>query len=239
MSELKTLTSKISTAPSASAGSRGSSATNRAPRAERPAAMFDSFFFAGFEATTGFNRHRQWIDQVAATQHDLFADMDYRLLRRAGLLAAREAIRWPLVDQWGRLDFSSVRPFLDASRRHGVRVIWDLFHYGYPPELDPFSGEFVKRFAAYCYAAAKFIGKESEGPYYFTPVNEPSFLSWAGGAAARFAPHCTGRSYELKVALIRAAIAGINAIRAVLPDARIVNADPLCRVAAPVDHVDP
>lgn len=198
--------------------------------------LFGSFFFAGFEGTATYNVRREWIDQIAATQHDRHADGDYRRLREAGLLAAREAIRWPLVDHRGKLDFSSARPFIDASRRHGIQVIWDLFHYGYPADLDPFSDEFVKRFAEYCYGAAKLIGAHADGTCYFTPVNEPSFLSWAGGTVGRFAPHCEGRGPELKIALIRAAIAGIDAIRAVLPDARMVNADPLCRVVPPATH---
>ncbi len=216
-------------------------ASRRATRLahEKHGPLFDSFFFAGFEAATGFNRRRERIDQIEATQHDRHADADYRRLREAGLLAAREAMRWPLIDQRGRLDFSSVRPFVEAGRRHGIRIVWDLFHYGYPVDLDPFSEEFVHRFAAYCHAAAQFVGADGEGPHYFTPVNEPSFLSWAGGTVGRFAPHCTDRGPELKVALIRAAIAGIDAIRRVLPDARMINADPLCRVVPPRDHLDP
>ncbi len=118
-------------------------------------------------------------------------------------------------------------------------MIWDLFHYGYPADLDPFTDEFTKRFAEYCYAAARFVSTGSEGPYYFTPVNEPSFFAWAGGEVGRFAPHCYGRGPELKLALARAAIAGINAIRTVLPAARMVNVDPICRVVAPADHFDP
>lgn len=205
-----------------------------------PGPLFESFFFAGFECTATTNVNRRWIDQIAATEHDRQADDDYRRLREAGLLAAREGIRWPLVDRRGKLDFSSVRPFIEAARRHGITVVWDLFHYGYPQDLDPFSDEFVKRFADYCHAAAQLIGAHSEDRVcYFTPVNEPSFLSWAGGTVGRFAPHLKDRGTELKIALIRAAIAGIDAIRAVLPDARIVNADPLCRVVPPLDHVDP
>lgn len=201
--------------------------------------MFRSFFLAGFEGTATSNQHRQWIDQIAATEHDRHVDEDYRRLSETGLLAARESIRWPLVDQKGRHDFSSVRPFLEASRRHGVEVIWDLFHYGYPSDLDPFQDEFVKRFADYCYAVARFFSAHQDGPYYFTPVNEPSFFAWAGGEVGRFAPHCFGRGPELKIALVRTAIAGINAIRAVLPEARIVNVDPVCRVVRPADHFDP
>ncbi len=200
--------------------------------------MFNSFFFAGFEAATTYNVRREWIDQIAATEHDRQVDGDYRRLREAGLLTAREAIRWPLVDRGGELDFSSVRPFLEASRRQGIQVIWDLFHYGYPQDLDPFSDEFVLRFAAYCGAAAELVAdyRDGAGPVYFTPVNEPSFLAWAGGEAERFSPHVTGRGPELKVALVRAAIAGIDAIRAVMPDARMVNVDPVCRVVPPHSH---
>ena len=41
----------------------------------------------------------------------------------------------------------------------------------------------------------------------------------------------TDRHHEFKVALVRAAIAGIDAILDKVPDARFLNADPLCRVA--------
>ena len=195
--------------------------------------MFRSFFFAGFECATGYNALGEWIDQVAATHHDKHADEDYRHLAEVGIYAAREAIRWPLVDRGGRCDFRSVKPFVNASRKYGIDVIWDLFHYGYPEDIDLFSDEFPKRFADYCHAAAKYICAHQESTCYFTPVNEPSFFAWAAGHVGRFAPHCTNRGFELKVALARAAIAGIDAIRAAVPDARIVNVDPLCHVAVP------
>jgi beta-glucosidase/6-phospho-beta-glucosidase/beta-galactosidase len=209
-------------------------ANSNRPRSDK-FPLFESFFFAGFEGTMAINVHGQWIDQITATAHDRHADEDYRRLREVGLFAARDSIRWPRVDQRGRCDFSSARPLVEASRRHGIAVIWDLFHYGYPSDLDPFTDEFVKRFAGYCYEAALFIRAHQDGPYYFTPVNEPSFLAWAGGEVARFAPHRRGIGPELKVALVRAAIAGINAIHAAVPNARIVNVDPICRVVAPRD----
>jgi hypothetical protein len=200
--------------------------------------MFRSFFFAGFEGATGYNQRGEWIDQIAATHHDRHADADYRRLRDVGILAAREAIRWPLVDQRGHYDFSSVRPFVDASSKYGVDVIWDLFHYGFPDDLDIFSDAFTDRFAQYCRAAAKFVCSHQEGPCYFTPVNEPSYFAWAAGDAGMFAPHEKDRGPELKIALIRAAIAGINAIREVVPSARIVNVDPLCHIVPPHGRVD-
>lgn len=195
--------------------------------------MFRSFFLAGFECATGFNSSGDWIDQVSATHHDKHADEDYRRLHEVGIEAAREAVRWPVVDQGGRYDFSSVDPFLQASRKYGVDVIWDLFHYGYPRDLDVFSDAFTRRFADYCYAAAKYLSPRSERICYFTPVNEPSYFAWAAGDVGRFAPHCRGRSKDLKIQLVRAALAGIDAIRAVLPDSRIVNVDPICRMVPP------
>ena len=182
--------------------------------------------------------HGEWLDQVAATHHDKHANEDYARLREVGIYAAREAFRWPLVDKRGSYDFSSVKPFVEASRRNEIEVIWDLFHYGYPEDIDLFSEEFPKRFADYCYAAARYICSQHFGTCYFTPVNEPSFFAWAGGEVGKFAPHCKGRGHELKIALARAGIAGINAIRAAVPSARIVNVDPLCHVVPPHDRMD-
>ena len=192
--------------------------------------MFRSFYLAGFECATGYNMHGEWIDQIAATEHDLHCDADYARLAEVGIHAVREAIRWPLVDRGGRYDFSSVEPFIAAARRHEFDVIWDLFHYGYPDDLDVFSEEFAVRFAAYCHAAAVFIRDHMEGVCYFTPINEPSFFAWAAGEVGRFAPHAQRRGAELKRALVRAVLRGIDAIRAACPAARIVNIDPICRV---------
>ena len=84
-------------------------------------AMFRSFFLAGFEGSTGYNRHGQWFDQVVATGHDKTVEQDYRDLAALGIRAARESVRWPLVDlrPWP-YDFSSRRPFVarGAAHRH-------------------------------------------------------------------------------------------------------------------------
>jgi hypothetical protein len=199
--------------------------------------MFRSFFLAGFEGSTGYNRHGQWFDQVVATGHHETVDSDYRDLSALGIHAARETVRWPLVDLGGgRYDFSSVEPFAKAARAHDVEVIWDLFHYGFPQGLDLLSEEFPRRFADYCHAVGRYIADRTDGTCWFTPVNEPSFMAYAGGEAGLFAPHLTGRGWDLKVALCRAAIAGIDALRDAAPGCRIVNVDPLCRVAVSPDR---
>lgn len=195
--------------------------------------MFRSFWMAGFECSTGSNCNREWIDQIAATQHDLHAEEDFAACRKLGLLTAREGIRWPLVDRGLRYDYRSFLPRLSAAQANGIQLIYDLFHYGYPRSIEILSDEFVERFADYCYETARFLKSEADGPYFFTPVNEPSYFAWAAGEAGLFYPHQTGQGYELKVQVARAAIQGIDAIRSVLPGARMVNADPLCRVIAP------
>jgi hypothetical protein len=197
--------------------------------------LFPSPFLAGFECSTPINSHGERIDQIEATQHERFVEYDYALLRRHGLRAVREGVRWHRVDRGGRYDMQSLQPFVEAARRSDLVPIWDLFHYGYPDGLDPFSAEFVTRFADYCYAVARYLDRRMGGTPFFTPVNEISYFAWAAGDRGAFAPHATGRCFELKVNLVRAALAGIEAIWSVNPRARIVNADPLCRVVAPWD----
>lgn len=194
---------------------------------------FESFFMAGFECATGWNAQRRWIDQIAATQHDRFLADDYRMLREAGIRTVREGARWPVIDRKGRLDLTSVEQVVEAANRRRIELVLDLFHYGFPEDLDIFSEEFCARFEGYCGAVARVVNRDADVPVHFTPVNEPSYFAWAAGEAARFAPYRTERAYEMKVALCRAAIRGIEAIWRELPEARIVNVDPICRVVAP------
>jgi beta-glucosidase/6-phospho-beta-glucosidase/beta-galactosidase len=198
--------------------------------------MFKSFFLGGFECATGYNREGTWIDLIADTAHHLHADDDYRRIRDVGIRAVRDAIRWPLVDHGGgRFDFSSVAPVVAAARKNDIDVVWDLFHYGYPSGVDLLSDSFIDRFAAYCAACARFLRRRSDQPLWFTPVNEPSYFAWAAGEAGHFAPYLTDNCRALKMALVRAALRGIDAIRAEVPDARFLHADPICRVVPPSD----
>jgi len=127
---------------------------------------------------------------------------------------------------------------VEAARRNKVDIIWDLFHYGYPRNIDLWGEEFPKRFADYCYVVGRYIARRTEGACLFTPLNEPSFMAYAGGEKALFAPYGERRGWQLKVALVRAAIAGINALWAACPAARMVNVDPLCHVACPPNRPD-
>jgi hypothetical protein len=192
--------------------------------------MFKSFYMAGFECATGRNVHRDPFDQIVATRHDVDADADYARLAAIGIHSAREGARWSLIDRGPSFDFDPLAPFIQAARRHELELVWDLFHYGYPEDLDPFDDAFAHRLARYAAAVARHVTRELPGPHYFTPINEPSYFAWAAGEVGRFAPHATGRGHELKVALVRAHIAAVQAIRAACPRAHIVTVDPLCHV---------
>lgn len=89
------------------------------------------------------------MDLIAMTQHDAQASADYDLCRSVGIRAVREAVRWPFVDRGGALDLEGVRQLARLGREAGLTQIWDLMHYGYPDDLNPFSDDFLNRFVAY------------------------------------------------------------------------------------------
>lgn len=207
--------------------------------AKRPG-IFATFFLSGFECSTFLWKDRRRRDLVAETQHREHAMEDYRLLQQLGIAVAREGIPWPMADRGGDYDFSLLEPVIEAMRHARITPIWDLCHYGYPDDLDPFSERFTQRFANYCRAAAAHVSSRLPGPYYFTPINEITFFSFCGGEWGWVAPYCTTREdrERLREALCKAAIAGVKAIREVLPESRMIHVDPLVQVIAPPDRPD-
>jgi beta-glucosidase/6-phospho-beta-glucosidase/beta-galactosidase len=133
-----------------------------------------------------------------------------------------------------------VDSIIEAMNRCQVLPLWDLCHYGYPEDADPFSDHFAERFARYCRAAAEYVGPRVHGPHFFTPINEITFFAFCGGEWGWVAPYLLGKEnrFRLRLALCRAAIAGVRAIREVLPEARMVQIDPLVQVVAPEDRPD-
>jgi hypothetical protein len=101
--------------------------------------LFDSFFLGGFECSTHRLLKGRRLDLIASTKHDKFASLDYARLRKVGIRAARDGIRWHLIEKSaGSYDFSSALPMLRAARETGLQVIWDIFHYGWPEHINIF-----------------------------------------------------------------------------------------------------
>jgi len=203
--------------------------------------IFPTFFLSGFECSTFVWHEGGRRDLCEETQHLSHSDEDYRMLRSLGIAVAREGIPWPLVDKGGTYDFSYIDPFLAAQRRYGIQPIWDLCHYGYPDDVDPYGDAFAKRFADYAAAAARYvIERAHHSPPFFTPINEITFFGYMAGEWSWAAPFGKDRETRrrLTLALAGADIAAAKAIRRIAPEARMVHIDPLIWVVAPADRPD-
>ncbi|WP_426140870.1 beta-glucosidase [Pseudomonas sp. DWP3-1-2] len=188
---------------------------------------------AGYECAAHRRQDGQRLDLLATTGHAKWVDPDYRALGAIGVRCARDGLRWHLIESRpGHYDWSSVLPMLRAARDHNIQVVWDLCHYGYPDGLDVWRPEFVERFARFAGAVARLMKDEGVGTPFYSPINEMSFWSWAGGQVGYFNPCGHGRGQELKHQLVRASIAAIEAVRAQAPAARFVQCDPLIHVIA-------
>jgi hypothetical protein len=195
--------------------------------------VFKTFWMAGFECSCHRRGDGRRLDVIAATAHDRLAARDYARDRRLGIGTVRDGVRWHRIERSpGRYDFSSLLPMVRAAREAGVQVIWDLCHYGWPDGLDIFGPELADRFADFARAVARLIASETDEVPWYAPVNEISFWSWAGGDVAYLNPGATGRGFELKAQLARAALAAIDAVWSVDPRARILHCDPAIHIVA-------
>lgn len=193
--------------------------------------IFQSYLMGGFECSTHRTHSGKRVDVIAATRHDEFAEQDYERLLSAGMKTARDGVRWHLIEpEPNRYDFSSVLNQVRAAQKTGIQIIWDLFHYGYPEDLDLFSPRFPVRFAKFSEAFTRFLLSENSETPFFCPVNEISFFSWIAGDVGGFYPFERGRGDELKRQLVRTALLSIDAIRKVAPHARFVHTDPAINV---------
>jgi beta-glucosidase/6-phospho-beta-glucosidase/beta-galactosidase len=207
--------------------------------AERPG-IFPTFFLSGFECSTFRWKDHNRRDLAEETQHRAHAREDYAILASLGIAVAREGVPWPMVDRGDRYDFSLVDPYIEALNDAKILPIWDLCHYGYPDDVDPFSPDFADRFARYCRATAEYVTTRVRGPHCFTPINEITFWGFCGGEWGWTAPFGTekGTRFRLRHALCEAAIAGVRAIREVDPESRMVHVEPLIQVVPPKDRPD-
>ena len=194
----------------------------------------------GFECASQRLRPSRRLDITSVTGHDVHAYVDYCRLSKLNTYSARDGVRWHLIERRPRqYDFTSVIPMIHAAQSAGIQIIWDLCHYGYPEDIDIFKPEFVDRFADFARAFIKLLCNETDETPVVLPINEISYFSWAGAEVAYFNPFTLDRGYELKEQLVRATIAGVEAIWDVAPRARIVNVDPLINVVSFPDSVNP
>ncbi|MEG1327155.1 MAG: amine oxidase, partial [Janthinobacterium sp.] len=204
------------------------------------AAPFLTYWQAGYEGADHVTHGGHALDMNRATGHLDRVRADYLLLRQFGIRSVRESIGWRLAERDGQFDFSFIEERAAVAQELGLQINWTFCHYGWPPEVDLFSSDFVPRFARYCRAAAQFLAPYAGSAPVYSPINEISFTSW-GLSVHMF--QCLNMyrpdaGHEGKRQLVRATVAGCDAIRAVSPQARFLQCDPLIHVIAPPGRTD-
>jgi beta-glucosidase/6-phospho-beta-glucosidase/beta-galactosidase len=194
-------------------------------------ALLPSFFMAGFECSSQRRLDGRRLDLLDSTGHAQLVRADYQRIALHGMKVARDGLRWHLIESSaGHYSWDSWLPMVEAARAQGIKVIWDLCHYGWPDHLDIWSAEFIDSFARFSRTAARILCSNGEEDPYFCPVNEISYFAWAAGQVGRIHPGATGRGEELKQQLIRAYLAAVRAVREVAPKARFLISEPLIHI---------
>ncbi|WP_194152326.1 beta-glucosidase [Muricoccus nepalensis] len=208
--------------------------TRAMPRAPLRSPSFSpSFFMGGFECSTHRRKDGKRLDLIASTRHDLLAQQDYEALAAHGIRGARDGARWHLIERVpGQYDWSPVLPLIRAAKAAGVRVAWDVCHYGHPDHVSPMEEGFAEALARFCAAFARLLLEEEGEPPVLCPVNEISFWSWAAGDVAYFHPGRRNWGKALKARLVAASIAAGRAAREAVPGTRLIAVDPVIEVFA-------
>lgn len=194
-------------------------------------AIFESFFQAGFECSTHKLRNGKRLDLLKSTEHERFAYLDYVRLQRFGIRTVRLGARWHLIEQLsGEYNFDSLSVLLDAARRSNMQVLLDLLHFGWPDHTHVFAPSFPRRFGRFVFELTRFLKRRGNDCGIFAPVNEISFLSWAGGERGFLNPHCTTRASELKRILVRAAVIASEILLNELEEVRLISPEPVIHI---------
>lgn len=205
--------------------------------------LFKSFFMGGYECADHINRSGERVNLLKETEHDLRAAEDYRDLAGLGIHVAREGICWSAVEVAQYVfDFTEVGNRIKHADEAGIQVIWDLCHFGYPDGIYPTHPHFCQRFVALCNAFAGFYSQATDQPLFVVPINEISFLSWHSGDVRGTVPFAVNCGFDIKYHLCKAAIQGIQMLKSVLPECRIVHVEPLIRIHGSMfdapEHID-
>jgi len=201
---------------------------------------FRSFIMGGFECADHQNAFGERIDLIVLTGHDRLINEDYKRLREIDITTVREGIRWSHVEKKPFVyDWTQVEDLIIHAHKHGIQVVWDICHFGFPDDLTPLHPMFARRFAHLCRAfVKKYRSLVPDGALIITPINEVSFLSWLGGEVKGTSPYCIKQGWEVKYMLMKAYIEGIEMMKEADPSVRIMVTEPLVHISAS-DPSDP
>jgi len=148
-----------------------------------------------------------------------------------GIEVVREGICWSAVEvSPNQFDFSEVKNRIVVAEELGIQIIWDLCHFGYPDGIYPTHPHFCDRFVALCEGFATFYKGVTNQQLFVVPINEISFLSWHSGDVRGTVPFAVNSGWDIKYHLCKAAIQGIEVLKRIIPDCRIILVEPLIKI---------
>jgi beta-glucosidase len=179
-----------------------------------------------------------------ACDHYRRLDSDLDLLGGLGVGVYRFSIAWPRVQPTGKgpanqpgLDF--YRRLVDGLRARDVAPAVTLYHWDLPQPLEDAGGWVVRdtaeRFAEYAALVAECLGESVE---MWTTLNEPWCSAWQGYGSGNHAPgrRDVGEATAATHHLLLGHGMAVDAVRAVLPAARVGITLNLAPVRAATEH---
>ena len=195
---------------------------------------FHSFWQAGYEGADHITTQGVALAMNEATGHLTRAAEDYAVLAAYAMKTVRESVGWRLSERNGNPDFQGIEARMRAAKAHDIQICWTLLHYGWPTDLTLLDPAFVPRFADFCGRVARFLAPWYDEAPVYSPINEISFTSWALGVgyfpSGEALDENAGERFKRQ--LVRAALAGCDAIRDADPRARFLHCDPIIYVGS-------
>jgi dTDP-4-dehydrorhamnose reductase len=168
-----------------------------------------------------------WRDQAAETGHRARRD-DIDLIAGLGISQLRYPILWEAhaPERPDRIDFSWADERLEMLRERGIGVIAGLVHHGSGPAYtNLLDRDFGRKLADY---AAR-VAERYPWIEHWTPVNEPLTTARFSGLYGHWYPH--RRDYPAFLRMLvnqcAATVAAMEAIRAAVPQAKLVQTEDL------------
>jgi dTDP-4-dehydrorhamnose reductase len=194
----------------------------------------DVELWAGIECTV--NRvHDTWHDQLERSGHAARLD-DLDRVAALGIRTLRYPVLWERTAPYGLGDvnFGWADERLARLRALGVRPIVGLVHHGSGPrDTSLVHPEFAPRLASYAAAVAQ------RYPWVksWTPVNEPLTTARFSGLYGHWYPHGRDTRTFLRALVnqCRGVVLAMRAIRAAVPDARLVQTEDVGTIHASAD----
>ncbi|PRY50306.1 hypothetical protein B0I27_10927 [Arcticibacter pallidicorallinus] len=202
---------------------------------------FGSYLMAGFECADLLNLKGERIDFMKITGHLEQLGNDYAMLRDFDIKTVREGLRWSQVEiRPYQYDFSIAGLMIEAAAETGIQQVWDICHFGFPDDLDPFHPHFEERLVSLSLAFARYCLEKTEStkPLILTPINEVSFISWLCADAGETAPYYKNQGWNAKYVLMKAYIAAAKALKALDNRIVILATEPLVNIVPPLNATD-